>query len=212
MTTPPATRRDRRRGQRSSAVGVLALGWGLWLMTQQSLSDLLSAGAWFVVPAVLSDLLLLPVVAVIGAALTRHLQPWIRLPAQVALAMIGTLTFVALPFLTGLGKQSDNPSLLNRNYPVGPCGLHPADPVRGRRLGALRRRAMLAPVRRRPHDRHRRPRGDPESSPPCAGRCCPVTLRWSLSGWPRSWSTSRSLCSASGIGTNCRTSRAARSR
>ena len=79
----------------------------------------MSAGAWFVIPAVLSDLLLLPIVAVVGATLTRHLQPWIRLPAQVALAMIGTLTFIALPFLTGLGKQLDNPSLLNRNYPVG---------------------------------------------------------------------------------------------
>ena len=100
-------------------VGVLALGWGLWLMTQQSLSDLLSAGAWFVIPAVLSDLLLLPIVAVVGAALTRYLQPWVRLPAQVALAMIGGLTFIALPFLTGLGKRSDNPSLLNRNYPLG---------------------------------------------------------------------------------------------
>jgi len=51
--------------------------------------------------------------------LTRYLQPWVRLPAQVALAMIGGLTFIALPFLTGLGKQSDNPSLLNRNYPLG---------------------------------------------------------------------------------------------
>lgn len=100
-------------------VGVLALGWGLWLMTHQSFSDLLSAGAWFVIPAVLSDLLLLPIVAVVGAVLTRYLQPWVRLPAQVALAMIGGLTFIALPFLTGLGKQPDNPSLLNRNYPLG---------------------------------------------------------------------------------------------
>lgn len=100
-------------------LGAISLAWGLWLMTQQSLSDLLSAGAWFAVPAVLSDLLLLPVVAIIGAALTRRLRPWIRLPAQVALAMIGTLTFIALPFLTGLGKQPDNPSLLNRNYPLG---------------------------------------------------------------------------------------------
>ena len=100
-------------------VGVLTLGRGLWLMAHQSLSDLLSAGAWFVGPAVLSDLLLLPIVAVIGAALTRHLHPWVRLPAQVALAVIGILTFIALPFLTGLGKQQDNPSLLNRNYPLG---------------------------------------------------------------------------------------------
>ena len=118
-------------------VGVLALGWGLWLMTQQSLSDLLSAGAWFVIPAVLSDLLLLPIVAIVGAALTRHLQPWIRLPAQVALAMIGSLTFIALPFLTGLGKQPDNPSSAEPQLPAWARGLHPAHPGRDRRLGAL---------------------------------------------------------------------------
>ena len=116
MTTPRAETALRAT---IIGVGVMAVGWGLWLIAQQSLSDLLSAGAWFVVPTMLSDLVLLPVVAVIGAVLTRRLEPWVRLPAQVALAVIGTLTFIALPFLTGLGKQPDNPSLLDRNYPLG---------------------------------------------------------------------------------------------
>ncbi len=99
--------------------GGCAVTWGLWLLADQSRSDLLSAGAWFVVPAVLSDLVLLPAVALVGAVLTHHLEPWLRLPAQVALAVIGILTFIALPFLTGIGRQAGNPSLLNRNYPLG---------------------------------------------------------------------------------------------
>lgn len=118
MTTP---RPRAETATRATIIGIggIAIGWGLWLLAQLSLSDLVSAGAWFVGPAVLSDLLLLPIVAVIGAVLTRHLQPWLRLPAQVALALIGMVTFIALPYLTGLGKRSDNPSLLDRNYPLG---------------------------------------------------------------------------------------------
>lgn len=101
------------------AAGVIGIGWGVWLALQLSLSDLLSAGAWFVIPPVLSDLVLLPVVAVIGGVLTRRLQPWVRLPVQVALAAAGCLLFIGLPFLSGLGKRADNPSLLDRNYPLG---------------------------------------------------------------------------------------------
>ena len=31
----------------------------------------------------------------------------------------GPAALLALPFLTGLGKKADNPSLLDRNYPLG---------------------------------------------------------------------------------------------
>ena len=98
---------------------MLGIGWGAWLAFQLSLPDLISAGAWFAAPAVLSELVLLPVVAVTGDVLTRRLPPWVRLPVQVALAVVGSLLLIALPFLSGLGKKADNPSLLDRNYPLG---------------------------------------------------------------------------------------------
>lgn len=100
-------------------MGMLSIGWGAWHLFQLSPSDLISAAAWFTAPAILSDLVLLPVVAVVGGVFTRRLEPWVRLPAQVALALVGVLLVIALPFLTGLGKKVDNPSLLDRNYPLG---------------------------------------------------------------------------------------------
>ena len=100
-------------------LGLLGIAWGILLVLDRPKSELFSVAVWFAVPAVLSDLLLLPVVALVGWALTRWLPSWARLPAQVALTVIGLLTVIALPFLGTPGVRPDNPTLLNRDYPLG---------------------------------------------------------------------------------------------
>ncbi|MEO5833819.1 MAG: hypothetical protein ABJA16_10575 [Nakamurella sp.] len=99
--------------------GVGALGFGAVLLLGRGFGELVSVALWFTLPAVLSDLVLLPAVAGVGWLLTKRLSPGARLPAQVALVMIGALTAVAAPFLGTPGLRVDNPTLLNRNYLAG---------------------------------------------------------------------------------------------
>jgi hypothetical protein len=128
------------------AAGLAALVFGAFNLLDQSLVDLLTAAIWFTVPAVLSDLVLLPAIAAVGWLLTKKLSPWIRLPVQVALAMIGSLTALALPFLGKLGLRPDNPSLLNRNYPVG-YGIYVTIILVAAALWAARRRVTVGSTR-----------------------------------------------------------------
>jgi len=99
--------------------GASAIVFGVMSALPRGPEELRSAAVWFIAPAVLSDLVLLPVIAVIGYALTRWTPAWLRLPVQVALVIIGTLIAVALPFLGKPGLRADNPTLLDRNYVAG---------------------------------------------------------------------------------------------
>jgi len=128
------------------AAGLAALVFGAFNLLGQSLGDLISAAIWFTVPAVLSDLVLLPAIAAVGWLLTKKLSPWMRLPVQVALGMIGSLTALALPFLGKPGLRPDNPSLLDRNYPVG-YGIYVAIILVAAGLWAARRRVTVGSAR-----------------------------------------------------------------
>ncbi len=83
------------------------------------LADKVTFLAWFLTPAVLSDALLMPAAAVIGLAAGRLLPHWLRAPVVAGAVLSAALFAVALPFLGRPGLRPDNPSLLNRNYPLG---------------------------------------------------------------------------------------------
>lgn len=123
-------------------VGLLGMAWGLLLVLERPASEWVSIAVWFAVPAVLSDLVLLPVIALVGWSLTRWLPPWARLPAQAALTVIGSLTLIALPFLGTPGLRPDNPTLLNRDYPLG-LTVYAAVVVTAATTWALLRRSRL---------------------------------------------------------------------
>src|SRR5262245_42904337 len=77
-------------------------------------------GRWLVGSAVAHDLVLLPVIGAIAWALHR-VVPAAAWPAVRAGAIVaGTLALVSWPYAAGYGASRGNPSLLPRNYVLGP--------------------------------------------------------------------------------------------
>lgn len=98
-------------------LGVLAALYGVFLVLsrQEGLARLESVGIWLVGGVVLHDAVLAPLV--IGLAwLVRGTPTTWRRPAVVGLVVLGSLTLLAVPVLTGLGARADNPTLLDRPY------------------------------------------------------------------------------------------------
>jgi uncharacterized membrane protein len=75
---------------------------------------------WLVGAAVVHDLVLLPVVGGLGWAL-RRLTPAPAWPVvRAGTVAVGTLALVGWPYAAGYGASSGNPSLLPRDYVLGP--------------------------------------------------------------------------------------------
>jgi hypothetical protein len=74
---------------------------------------------WVLAGALVHDLLWLPIVAVVGLALSRATRG--RLPRVIRWALVtsAVLAAVAWPFVRGYGRRPGNPSLLPRNYAAG---------------------------------------------------------------------------------------------
>ncbi|CAB4728122.1 MAG: hypothetical protein F2667_12645 [Actinobacteria bacterium] len=102
------------------AIGALGVLLGLFgartLWTRQDTDQLTNAGLWLVGGVVLHDLVLAPVVLLLVVVVARLLPTAYRAPAVVALVVLGTLTIVAVPMLSGQGVRPDNPTLLPRDY------------------------------------------------------------------------------------------------
>lgn len=105
-----------------AAAGALAILYGGLLVLEQVLRD--NPGpvgflAWWAGGPLVVDLLVVPAVVVTGIGLGRVLpDAWRRAVESAALVNL-LLVLVALPFLSGLGRRADNPSLLDRNYLLG---------------------------------------------------------------------------------------------
>ncbi|MEU8900497.1 hypothetical protein AB0C65_31855 [Nocardia sp. NPDC048505] len=101
-------------------LGGIWLGWyGIDLLLAQNSTDLLSTGRWFLGGIIVHDAVLAPLCAVVAVAARRLLPP--RFWPTVAWAAICTLTLtlVALPVLGRSGAVAMNPTVLDRDYPLG---------------------------------------------------------------------------------------------
>ena len=67
----------------------------------------------------LHDFVLVPLTLLLGLALVRLLPANLRAPVAGGLVVLGTVTLMAVPVLGGWGANADNPTILDRNYPVG---------------------------------------------------------------------------------------------
>ena len=93
------------------------MGYGLLLLvTGGKNTSPLPVLGWLVGLDIASDALLLPVVAVVGALLSRWLPVRVRPPVQAGLVVAAALGVVAVPVLNGAGRDPDNPSLLPLDY------------------------------------------------------------------------------------------------
>ncbi len=103
-----------------AAAGVITGLFGAYLLlSRQNQDQLVSAAIWLATGVVLHDFVLAPVVLALVAVGGRLVPRSFRAPAIAGLVVLGTATVLAIPVLSGMGERADNPSLLNRNYPVG---------------------------------------------------------------------------------------------
>ena len=101
------------------ALGVAVATYGGWLLLQEDLSDLVDTAVWLAGGVVLHDFVLVPLTLLLGLALVRLLPVNLRAPVVGGLVVLGTVTLMAVPVLGGWGANADNPTILDRNYPVG---------------------------------------------------------------------------------------------
>ena len=101
------------------ALGVAVATYGGWLILQEDLSDLVDTAVWLAGGVVLHDFVLVPLTLLLGLALVRLLPANLRTPVVGGLVVLGTVTLMAVPVLGGWGANADNPTILDRNYPVG---------------------------------------------------------------------------------------------
>jgi hypothetical protein len=114
-------------------------------------TKLVRQGAFLVGTLLLHDVVLAPLFIGVGVLVSRIVRPPYRAVVQGALIVTAAVTFVALPFLLGFGRQADLPSALPRNYLGGYAIV----------LGAIWLAATAAIVWRELHPvRHIEPRGD----------------------------------------------------
>lgn len=97
--------------------GGFAMGlWGLWLIRDFRLDQLLSAMIWLAGGVIAHDGILAPVVVGIGVVLARITPRYARKPVTVGLILWGTVTMAVANVLSGQGGKADNDSILDRPY------------------------------------------------------------------------------------------------
>ncbi|GAB3768642.1 hypothetical protein [Microlunatus parietis] len=101
--------------------GLAAIGYGLFLAltTLRRWPDVISAALWFGLPPLVFDLLLVPVIGLLGGLVATRARPRWRPPLITGLIISGALLVIAAPFVSGIGRRADNPSLLDRPYLLG---------------------------------------------------------------------------------------------
>ncbi|MBB5915949.1 hypothetical protein BJY24_004861 [Nocardia transvalensis] len=99
--------------------GIWLAWYGIDLVLEQDPASLMSTAGWFVGGILLHDAILAPVCAVV-ALLARRLLPdgWWASIVWGGLCTV-TLLLVAVPVVQRSGAVAGNPTILDRDYPVG---------------------------------------------------------------------------------------------
>lgn len=98
--------------------GLAAIGWGLWLITDDGPERWRSQLVWFVGGVLAHDAVLAPLVVLLGALAARLLRPSARRVAAVAFIVWATVTVAVANVLLPVGGRVDNPSLMHRPYVI----------------------------------------------------------------------------------------------
>ena len=101
-----------------AALGTAVIGFGLAGLLRNAAQTI--PGNWatfFVGGLVASDLIALPAIALAGRVVARTVPGRARATVQGALLVSGALILVAIPVITGRGRNPNNPSILpERDY------------------------------------------------------------------------------------------------
>lgn len=99
------------------AAGTLLATYGGWLLvSRQDLDQIAGAVVWLVGGVLLHDAVLAPLTILLAALAARWLPDEVRRPAAVAMIVVGPLTLLAVPVLSGFGAKPGNAGLQDRPY------------------------------------------------------------------------------------------------
>jgi hypothetical protein len=100
-------------------LGVAAAAYGLVLLVDHGLDDLVAAVIWLAAGVVLHDFFVVPLTLGVCWLGMRVVAPSRRPPLAAGLLVLGALTVLAIPVLGRFGARPDNPTLLDRDYTAG---------------------------------------------------------------------------------------------
>jgi hypothetical protein len=101
------------------ALGVAAAAYGAWSLLGEGLADTMTTAIWLAGGVVLHDFVLVPLTLAVCWLGARVLPTGRRATLAAGLVVLGTLTLVAVPVLGGWGANSDNATILDRDYATG---------------------------------------------------------------------------------------------
>ena len=101
------------------AVGVAAAAYGAWSLLGEGLADTVTTAIWLAGGVVLHDFVLVPLTLAVYWLGARVLPAGRRAPVAAGLVVLGTLTLLAVPVLGGWGANTDNATILGRDYSTG---------------------------------------------------------------------------------------------
>lgn len=102
-----------------AAAGVALIGYGAVLLLENPWSTLLRIAVWALAGVLLHDLVFSPLITALGFAGRRILpQSWWA-PVGLAALLSVTLLLLAVPVFDKPGERPTNPTVLDRDYPLG---------------------------------------------------------------------------------------------
>ena len=101
------------------AAGLGSVAWGAWLLVDLSTATLIRIAVWTGVGVVIHDFVFAPVTAALGYTGRRWIGRRWWPPVAVAAVCSVTLVLLAVPVFDRPGAKPDNPSVLDRDYPLG---------------------------------------------------------------------------------------------
>ncbi|MGU3498081.1 hypothetical protein [Mycobacterium sp. C31M] len=100
-------------------LGVVIAGYGVVLLVDFPPVIIARILVWAVVAAVVHDLVFAPLCAALGLAGRRLIPARWQSPVAVAGLCSVVLILLAIPVYSSPGLRPDNPTVLDRNYPLG---------------------------------------------------------------------------------------------
>lgn len=101
------------------AAGLISVACGAWLLLDLSTPILIRIAVWTGVGVVIHDFVFAPIAAALGYTGRRWLGRRWWPPVAVAAMCSVTLVLLAVPVVDTPGAKPDNPTVLDRDYPLG---------------------------------------------------------------------------------------------
>ncbi|BBY27059.1 hypothetical protein [Mycolicibacterium sediminis] len=102
-----------------AAVGVLVGAYGVWLLWEFPADVLIRIAVWAAVGLIVHDFVFAPLTAALGYTSRRLITGGWWPPVAIAAVCSATLILLALPVFDAPGAKADNPTTLDRDYPLG---------------------------------------------------------------------------------------------